>query len=203
MVADAGQVDAFVDPRCPFAWITAQWLAEVSARSGLQVRRRLMCLSVVHQGLGLEGWYRAYNDRAWRPARVAAALLASPDAVRGPAFYQTFVHRRHVLGVRDDDANLTATVAELDLPPALLDAADDPGWDGDLRRRTKAAVDPLHADGGRPVLHLNGTAFFGPVQDGIPRGADAVAVWDALRVLAETPSFAELKRGRSKRLTTS
>ena len=192
-----------MDPTCPFAWITAQWLAEVSALTGLQVRRRLMSLSVVNEGRELEEWYRAYNNSAWRPARVAAALLASPDAARWPEFYETFGNRRHVLRIRDDDTNLDATVAELDLPPALLDAADDPRWDGDLRRRTKAAVEPLHTPGGTPVLHLNGTAFFGPVLDGIPRGADAVAVWDALRVLAATPSFAEVKRGRSKRPTTS
>jgi hypothetical protein len=187
------QVDAFVDPTCPFAWITSQWLAEVGIQTRLRVNLRLMSLSVVNEGRNLEDWYRQYNDRAWRPARVAAALLASERRTRWPDFYRTFGHRRHVLRIRDDDPNLIATLKELDLPPALAAAADDPTWDGDLRERTQQAVGPLRTDGGTPLLHL----------DGIPRGPAAVKLWDAVRVLAATPNFAELKRGRAKELATA
>ena len=67
-----GPVLLHVDPTCPFAWIAAQWLAEVSARTGLCVEWRLMSLSAVNEGAELTGWDRAYNDRAVGPARVAA-----------------------------------------------------------------------------------------------------------------------------------
>lgn len=197
------RIDVFVDPTCPFAWITSQWLDQVAAATALTVRLRLMSLSVLNDGRELSEWYRRYNDRAWRPARVAAALVASEDTARWPDFYRAFGRRRHVDGVRDDDANLAATVAELGLPLSLLLATDDPSWDDHLRSRTEVALAPLDTDGGTPVIHFGGAAFFGPVLDRIPQGADAVDLWRAVRVLGATPGFAEIKRGRAKELTTS
>ncbi len=197
------RIDVFVDPTCPFAWITSQWLDQVAAETDIVVRLRLMSLSALNEGRELSEWYRRYNDRAWRPARCAAALSASLDADRWPDFYRTFGARRHVSGVRDDDANLAATLAELDLPPTLLRACDDPWWDDDLRNRTQLAVAPLDTDGGTPVVHFDGAAFFGPVLDRIPQGSDAVDLWRAVRVLGATAGFAEIKRGRAERLVTS
>ena len=37
-------------------------------------------------------------------------------------------------------------------------------------------------------------SFFGPVISSIPRGADAVRLWDAIETIATTSGMAELKR---------
>ncbi|NBN96399.1 MAG: disulfide bond formation protein DsbA, partial [Actinobacteria bacterium] len=37
-------------------------------------------------------------------------------------------------------------------------------------------------------------SFFGPVISSIPRGADALRLWDAVETLATTSGMAELKR---------
>lgn len=193
----------FVDPTCPFAWITSSWLAEVEAHSGLPVHRELMSLSVINEGRDLDAWYRDYNDRAWRPARVAAALLASPHADRWPGFYQVFGHRRHVDGRRDDALNITLTLDELGIPADLAAAAEDSSWDEDLRIRTKAATAPLADDGGTPALHIADRGFFGPVLTAVPRGDDALRLWQAVWTLATTPSFSEIKGRRDDQLHTS
>lgn len=196
-------VIAYVDPTCPFAWITSRWLEEVERAGHAVVRRELMSLSAVNEGRQLDDWYRDYNDRAWRPARVAAALLAGHAADRWPAFYGAFGQRRHVERLRDDPANLARTIEELGLPSSLLDAAEDPSWDDDLRSRTVTACAPLHGEGGTPVLHLRGRAFFGPVLTVIPRGGDAVRLFEALTVLAETSGFSEIKGRREEALQTA
>jgi hypothetical protein len=198
----AGQATVFVDPTCPFAWITSRWLGEVAGETGLPVRRELMSLSVVNEGRELDAWYRDYNDRAWRPARVAAALLASPCADRWPAFYEAFGQRRHVDGLRDDTRNVALTLAELDLPAWLAEAADDPGWDSDLRRRTALATAPLTGDGGTPIVHVGGHGFFGPVLTAVPRGEAAVRLWHAVAALATLPAFSEIKGSRDEQLQT-
>jgi hypothetical protein len=200
---NAPDVTVFVDPTCPFAWITSRWLAEVERVAGIAVDLQLMSLSVVNEGRELDAWYRDYNEGAWRPARVSAALLASDHAAAWPAFYTAFGTRRHVEEERDDAANLAATLAELDLPAELAAAAEDPSWDDDLRRRTAVACTPLAGDGGTPIVHLGGRAYFGPVLTAIPRGEDAVRLWEALRTLADTGAFSEIKGRRDQELRTN
>ena len=74
-------VVAYVDPTCPFAWITSRWLEEVERAGHAVVRRELMSLSAVNEGRQLDDWYRDYNDRAWRPARVTRAVCPSVHSV--------------------------------------------------------------------------------------------------------------------------
>ncbi|HEU4513121.1 MAG TPA: disulfide bond formation protein DsbA [Nocardioidaceae bacterium] len=199
----ATSVRVFVDPTCPFAWITYRWLLEASSLRPVEVGVELMSLSVVNDGRELDPWYRDYNDRAWRPARVAAAILESYGGATWLRFYDTFGRRRHVEGLRNDDANLVRTLDEIGLPGTIAAAADDPSWDGDLRTRTAAALEPLATDGGTPVLHVAGTAFFGPVLTAVPRGEEAGRLWDALATLAGSDAFAEVKRGRDEELRTA
>ncbi|MFD2079138.1 hypothetical protein SAMN05421678_102405 [Actinopolymorpha cephalotaxi] len=195
-------VTIYVDPTCPFAWITSRWLAEVELHTGVEVRRELMSLSVANEGRELDDWYRDYNDGAWRPARVAAALLASAHAGRWTEFYETFGQRRHVGGLRDDARNVALTLDELRLPVELTGAAEDSSWDDDLRARTKAATAPLTDDGGTPIVHVGDRGFFGPVLTAVPRGDDAVRLWHAVSTLATIPSFSELKGARGEHLQT-
>lgn len=193
----------YVDPTCPFAWITSKWLAEVELHAGLRVRRELMSLSVVNEGRELDAWYRDYNEGAWRPARVAAALLASAHAKHWADFYERFGQRRHVGGLRDDAQNIALTLDELQLPAGLAAAAEDTSWDADLRARTKVATALLTDDGGTPIVHIGDRGFFGPVLTAVPRGDAAVRLWHAVSTLATIPSFSELKGARDEHLRTN
>lgn len=194
--ADA-TVEVFVDPQCPFAWITSRWLLECAQHTDLRVDVRLMSLACINEGRELDAWYREYNDDAWAAARVAAALLDSPRRDEWPRFYDTFGQRRHVDGVRDNVVNLTATVRELGLPDDLLAAAAEDGRDDDLRTRTREAVAGSGGDGGTPVVRIHGRSFFGPVLTSVPRGQDAVRLWRAVESMASTPGFSSISTERS------
>lgn len=192
-----------MDPCCPFAWITSRWLVEVERRRDLDVRFGLVSLSVVNEDRDLDDWYRAFNDGAWGPARVFAMVDAEYGPATARAFYDAFGRRFHVDGDDDLASVLPAALDDAGLPATSASAADDPRWDTALRASTRAALDPVGLDVGTPILHLDGTAAFGPVLTTCPRGTAATELFDAVRTMLAHPGFSELQRARSDTLDRS
>ncbi|MET0909270.1 MAG: disulfide bond formation protein DsbA [Ilumatobacteraceae bacterium] len=196
-----------VDPSCPFAWITFRWLSEVERSASIDLHVRLLSLSVVNEDRPLDDWYRDFNDKAWAPARVMAATGRQHGDGAARRFYQSFGERFHVqLGTGDDvDRRAVAlhALAAAALPDALIDAADDPRWDDELRTTTNETLDRVGLDVGVPVVEIDGAAVSGPVMTAIPRGPAAVAVFDAVCVLARHPGFTRLERRRTSDLQTA
>lgn len=200
-------VAVYVDPSCPFAWITSRWLAEVEQQRSIDLHLRLLSLSVVNEHRELDAWYRRFNDAAWAPARVMYAVTAKHGRHAGRRFYEAFGERFHVELDTADDADRIAVAAEAlataGLPHAAMEAADDPRWDDVLRETTKETLERLGLDVGVPVVEIDGVGVSGPVLTAIPRGLEAVAVFDAVRVLAHRAGFVRLERRRVGDLQTA
>lgn len=203
MRAEGSTVTVFVDPQCPFAWITYQWLRQAERGGAVAVGVELMSLGCVNEHQNLDADYRAYNEDSWAAARVSAALLASAQAQRWPAFYDAYGHRRHVEGLRDNFANIEATLRDLGLSAELNDAARDQSWDADLRARTEAAVAGVDSPGGTPITRIGGRAYFGPVLTSIPDIDDSVRAWNALATLVTIPGLASIATRRDEQLATA
>jgi predicted DsbA family dithiol-disulfide isomerase len=190
----------YVDPSCPFAWITSRWLAEVEAQSGIDLQIRLLSLSVVNEHREIDGWYRGFNDHAWGPARVMAAVAAAHGTDAARRFYEAFGKRFHVELDTGDDADRDAVAAEAladaGLPASSIDAATDERWDDELRSLTRAALVAVGLDVGVPITVIDGVATSGPVLSEIPRGDAALALFNATRTLARHPGFVRIERQR-------
>jgi len=86
-------------------------------------------------------------------------------------------------------------VAPTPCPPRA--AATSTDHDEALRACNRVALAPVGADLGTPAIHIDGVGFFGPVPNAVPRGDEAVRVFDGALALAGDPHFFELKRARS------
>lgn len=200
-------VVVYVDPSCPFAWITYRWLTAVERASTIQLTVWLLSLAAVNEHRELDAWYRAFNDNAWEPARIMAAVAEHHDDNQTRRFYQAFGERFHVQHGTSDDIDrrevAVDALADAGLPEVLGNAADDRHWDERLRATTKTTIDRLGLDVGVPVVEINGTFVSGPVLTSIPKDQQAITLYQAVQTLTTLSGFVRLERARVGDLHTT
>jgi len=191
--------DLWVDPLCPWAWMTSRWLLEVERQRPVDVRFHVMSLSVLNSGRDeLPEQYKEMLNRGWGPVRVLiAAQQKHGDEVVRP-LYEALGTRRHIGKQEFSRETIEAALAEVDLPTELADAAETDAYDEALIASHHAGMDQVGMDVGTPVISTEGVAFFGPVVSPAPKGEAAAKLWDGVLLVAGTDGFFELKRTRTR-----
>jgi protein-disulfide isomerase-like protein with CxxC motif len=191
--------DLWVDPLCPWAWMTSRWLIEVEKQRPIDVRFHVMSLSVLNSGRDeLPEQYKEMLQRGWGPVRVLiAAQQKHGDEVVRP-LYDALGSRRHIGKQEFNRETIEAALAEVGLPTELADAVDTDVYDEALKASHHAGMDQVGMDVGTPVISTEGVAFFGPVVSPAPKGEAAAKLWDGVLLVAGTDGFFELKRTRTR-----
>jgi len=195
------RIDLYIDPVCPYTWIVSRWLLEVEQQRDIDLRYHVMSLRMLNEHRIVDPGYRASVDAATGPSRVATAVVTS----HGPGEFRTW---HTAFGTRifdrwrypdraEYDAAARLALLDAGLPETLADAADIDDHDAALRRSHDEAVGPVGVDAGTPIVHIDGMAYFGPVLNAVPRGTDALRIFDGVCLLATSPDFFELKRTRT------
>ena len=201
--SDKDFADFWFDPLCPFAWITSRWILEVEKVRNVEVRWHVMSLAYLNQDKDISESYREFLSTAWQPVRVCMAVEQQHGQDALAAVYTELGTRRHNDGKALSREVIEDALAAAGLPTSLADAMDDTSLDEAVAKSHHAGMDAVGTDVGTPTIHINGSAFFGPVINRIPRGEDAGRLWDATVTVASFPEFFELKRTRTGELDFS
>ena len=173
-------VEVFVDPSCPWAWITSQWIEEVAPQRDLDVTWRSYCLEIRD-----DYDVAPTSCRAPREAVIAAHALSHRmlrDLRGGPRPVRRSGGRRAVrrvgpsFFVRERPATTAARrdcLAACGLDPDLLDAADDEKWDAPIVESMDVAYEFGGPKTQTPTIVVRADppyGFKGPVMAPAPTG---------------------------------
>lgn len=201
------QVRFYFDPLCPWCWVTSFWLdEEVAPRRGLHIDWRPISLLFRNEAAiaasppdRYPASYAAQMRRSTKLLRVVEALRDEGQRDRVRSVYLAF--GRHFHDLADGmDFDVPTALQDAGVDRRFADAYDDGRWDAAVRASTAEAEAVAGADVGTPIIsyEVDGRwrGYFGPVIPSVPRGEDALKLWDGLSLLIQTEGFFELKRTR-------
>lgn len=146
-------VNLYLDPVCPSAWMTSKWLRLVLAQRDYAVDWRFISLRLINANVDYDSHfpagYEAGHTAGLRLLRVAARVRTEHGREAAGALYAAMGARIFdaPAGAGSGDVALRGSrpfvepiLTDAGLPAELADALDDPGYDAELRRETDEAL---------------------------------------------------------------
>ena len=190
----------WVDPICPWCWVTSQWIREIAAERDLEITWEPISLLVKNQPDPQSAFYEPLQW-TYRLLRVMESVRAAEGEAAVGALYVEYGRRIHHDGERMFDP--AQALEAIGLDPAHATAATDEEWDKQITTRMESGLALVGADVGTPIISIitddgREVATFGPVITKVPEREKALSLWDAFVTLTELEEFWELKRTRTR-----
>jgi len=202
-------VEVYVDPSCPWAYITSLWLVEVRPQRDLDLTWKSFCLEIrddygVAPTMPEERRAAAIAAHALshRMLRIMEAARAQVGETAVEPLLMAWGPRFFPRGSVRDDAILAACLDACGLDADLVEAADEEKWDAPIVESMAVAYEYGGNKTQTPTIVVRDDpphGFKGPVMAPAPTGEAAVRLWDAIQVLSREPGFFEITRPRANR----
>jgi len=202
-------VEFFVDPSCPWAWITSRWAKEVAVERHLRITWRSYCLEIRDEydvapavPAHMRETALAAHAFSHRMLRIFEAARAESGEAAVAALYTEWGRRYFERAPGGGDALLAECLSASGLGAHLLGVADDVTWDTPIIESMEVAYEFGGPKTQTPTIVVRSTPPYGfkrPVMAPAPTGEAAVRLWDAITVLAVEPGFFEITRLRANR----
>lgn len=187
-------IDLYLDPVCPFSWVTSRWLLDAADKTERPVKLRQMSLAVLNEGEDADEAHQRMFERSRRLGRLFAAVTDRHGPEAFARLYEPIGTRLHVEKEKVTPGFVADVLSDLGLEESLSKALDEPELDETVRRAHAASQDALGDEAGSPIIAIDGRAFFGPVLTALPEPDDGVVLLDAVVSAAGVPAFAVLQR---------
>jgi len=206
----SGSIEFFVDPACPWTWVTARWLESVAPQRNLDIAWRPFSREVrdgeVRMSDGIPEHFRAIALARRALERTVLGLLEVIRREHGNVavglFYREFGFRLNdpVTAAGGPSANVVRdSLLASALDPALEGRAGDIELQDAVRQSTEAAMRVVGHDAMTPIVVIPGErpiGISGPIISMVPELASGLRLWDAVHEIIESPAFFELRRIR-------
>ena len=194
-------VEFWVDPACPWCWVTARWIVEeVAPRRDLAITWQPISL-LFKNDPPVDSPYYEGASRTHRMLRVMQAIRAElGDGAVFDWYWQCATRVHHD---QDSGFDLADALEHIGLDRKFADAADDESWDASVRAGMDRGLELVGNDVGTPIIAFSADdgvtrGIFGPVLTRVPTGEQALKVWDAMEAFTTMDGFWELKRTRTE-----
>ncbi|MFN8020808.1 MAG: DsbA family protein [Acidimicrobiales bacterium] len=194
------QLDFWLDPACPWCWVTSRWVNDVAPHRDLEVRWRPISLKVKNETGPDSPWYEpvTYTHNLLRVMESVRA--AEGDAPLGRLYT---VYGEHIHHQQDSSRSAAELLAEAGIDTSHAAAFDDESWDTVIRAAMDEGLALTGNDVGTPLLAFTDDSgkrvgFFGPVISRRLPLDQALRLWDGVSAAATVDGFWELKRTRTE-----
>ena len=199
------EVEFWVDPACPWCWVTARWVVdEVAPQRDLAITWQPISL-LFKNDPAVDSPYYAGVAGTHKLLRVMEALrTAGASDAEIQQWYLYCGTKVHNDGQRDFDATTVADMLEhLGLDPHHADAVEDEKWDTPIRTGMDAGLALVGDNVGTPIIAFTADdgvkrGIFGPVLTRVPTPEQSLMVWEAMVAMTTMDGFWELKRTRTE-----
>jgi hypothetical protein len=159
------RAELFIDPACPWTWVTSRWLCEVREHRPVTVRWRPFSLLLDDTLADIPLGRRLELAGSARVLRLMEAIRARYGDAPIDEFYTRVGTGFHHDGCRDFE-HVESVLVAMDIDTAMMRHLDDPRWDRVLEDAIADAHSVAGSEAGVPLLVMEGDgprrAFLGP-----------------------------------------